>query len=1293
MSSKKEKKISFNDESYIILLHYFKGDIIYLNEKDVKDLKKGKFKDEEVSLISKDISKLFQSILKTKKEKPKQYASIKWIYPEWDEKTKQQKLKETFPDKYPDLQLNTKEKSDDDSEGYTPVSPGVKKDDDSEGYTPLSPGKKDDEEVQDKLIIPQRKAFIEWMNEEFYQKQKENKPTNDETKIYQYLVKQYLSFNTPYRGLLVYHGLGTGKTATAVVTSEGLSKDMNIYTLLPASLEREFIKEIKRWGDNLFKINKNNWIYISIDKLSNDVSLRKKLKEIYGIDVDIIKQIFNKTKLSIRNTLKQSEEKDIQSYYQLSKKEVIDYYDDKNIPNGIFLQADLDVEKEIFTINGKPIMKNNETYKGKCNPLTKYQIKFIEEEINFLIQLKYNFIHYNPFPKVDKSDFKGLVYNKKDDINIIKDETTKTNNQKIVASLTEKYKYNVENYHIYSPFYNDVIIIDEVHNFIREIINESGPANVFYNWIVNADNVKLIFLSGTPIINKPCEIAILYNMLRGILNVFEFSIIIDDEIDEEDIQNQLQEKIFELNKTSSIEQLLVSKKSGKLIVSFTKNKIHFESLLEDGIIKVTKHNNHSYENFFDEIYKILHDFFSPENISPKQYELKKLPEKDLQNIYLGKPKIFDEEISLIFNRKQKLFDIYENNQVFDLTDNNVFMDYLFNDSLQINSIKKVLLRRMLMGMTSYKPIDRTSIINMPEINQSNILPRYSDYKIIKDVNVIPCYMSSVQWSKYFEEYNKEKMRNINRLKKKALFDNNNFDYHIRTRQNCNIVYEDDSFRRMKDDDTLKLQVYEKMRNDNHFLKDGSLKLYSPKYYEIMKNIYKYINSDNLPTGKVLFYSDFRKDAGAESLEQVLQANGYEKYNHNINDLVASKNKKKRYTFFTGQENQDERILNKEAYNHIDNIYGEYIQIIIISSAGAEGLSLKGVRQVHIMEPYWNFIRIGQVFGRAIRIESHSDLPESERNVDQYLYLSFIPNGETVDEVYNSLKQLQWNEVDDINITENIKETLFSNHKGVYKTIQQILQVKKETDDRTADQVLFDIMEKKHKVSLTISDIIKESAIDCIQHTKDDIQLNQKCIRFPDNVKKEDTHFPGITSNTLNQIDKKQFQLNFLYKVNEDLYVVSGKEKNIPIFIYYEINNESEDKIDARYIRENGKRICDYKPNLRKFIIYEPNDHPINKQLGSKFSIFQSIYNIDDDVIEGSISQGIFPQLNDILIDENNYGSIIKYNISETLFYSPKQKIENLFKLYHYDEYISNGYSTDSIKTIFLRNKQTYISSN
>ena len=47
----------------------------------------------------------------------------------------------------------------------------------------------------------------------------------------------------------------------------------------------------------------------------------------------------------------------------------------------------------------------------------------------------------------------------------------------------------------------------------------------------------------------------------------------------------------------------------------------------------------------------------------------------------------------------------------------------------------------------------------------------------------------------------------------------------------------------------------------------------------------------------------------------------------------------------------------------------------------EGVSFKRVRQVHILEPYWNMSRYEQVIGRAIRFCSHKDLP-IEKQVDK-----------------------------------------------------------------------------------------------------------------------------------------------------------------------------------------------------------------------------------------------------------------------------------------------------------------------
>ena len=377
--------------------------------------------------------------------------------------------------------------------------------------------------------------------------------------------------------------------------------------------------------------------------------------------------------------------------------------------------------------------------------------------------------------------------------------------------------------------------------------------------------------------------------------------------------------------------------------------------------------------------------------------------------------------------------------------------------------------------------------------------------------------------------------------------------------------------------------------------------------------------------------------------------------------------------------------------------------MLISSSGAEGISLTGVRQAHIMEPFWNFIRIDQVFGRAIRMKSHigSDrdkdgnllpplLPEDKRNVEQYLYLSFLPEGETVEEIFTSLKELEWEEVKDIDDGQDIKARLVNDHQGVYKTIQKILSMKKETLNRTGDQLLFDTMEKKHKISLTITDIIKEASVDCIQNTRDDVQLNEKCLRFSDKISSEEAHFPGIGSERLNELDKRQFEANFKYIIKPDIYVISALKDGEKIFIYYRLK-DADENTDIRYIRENGMYVCEYNENTNLFNYYEEKDHFLNKQLGSKLSVFQTIYKTTEFMKENQINNDIFPELDDIINSENILGNIIKYNVDERLFYSPKTE-SKILTLYEYEKYKENNRSTRFLKPIYVRNKTIFIKS-
>ena len=88
---------------------------------------------------------------------------------------------------------------------------------------------------------------------------------------------------------------------------------------------------------------------------------------------------------------------------------------------------------------------------------------------------------------------------------------------------------------------------------------------------------------------------------------------------------------------------------------------------------------------------------------------------------------------------------------------------------------------------------------------------------------------------------------------------------------------------------------------------------------------------------------------------------------------------------------------------LDNRHGEIIKVFMITSAGAEGISLRNVRYVHIVEPYWHPVRMEQVIGRARRICSHQDLPEKERKVDVNLYLMTFTKEQIDNELSVELK--------------------------------------------------------------------------------------------------------------------------------------------------------------------------------------------------------------------------------------------------------------------------------------------------
>ena len=94
------------------------------------------------------------------------------------------------------------------------------------------------------------------------------------------------------------------------------------------------------------------------------------------------------------------------------------------------------------------------------------------------------------------------------------------------------------------------------------------------------------------------------------------------------------------------------------------------------------------------------------------------------------------------------------------------------------------------------------------------------------------------------------------------------------------------------------------------------------------------------------------------------------------------------------------VSDLRAATQIANKTGNKVKVILITQAGSEGLDFKFIRQVHILEPWYNLSRIEQIIGRAVRNCSHKDLPLIERNVQIFLHGSeLVENSEEAADLY------------------------------------------------------------------------------------------------------------------------------------------------------------------------------------------------------------------------------------------------------------------------------------------------------
>ena len=299
--------------------------------------------------------------------------------------------------------------------------------------------------------------------------------------VHQKVVRDYINVFTPYRGLLLYHGLGSGKTCSSIAIAEGLKSKKQIIVMTPASLRRNYLEELKKCGDKLYK--KNQWW----------------------------------------------DEIDIEKYPQLIKP----------------LSEALSLSREFIKKNRRVWFVNSKKKDANYDTLSSDQQKSLDNQLTEMIYNKYKFINYN-----------GL-------------------RRDAFLELTKKFATEGDN----NLFSNKVVIIDEAHNFVSRIVNKLSDPNalsiLLYRLLLEAQNTRIIFLTGTPIINYPNEIGIMLNMLRGYIKTWTFILSVNT------VKKVSQESLINLFKEKAISgQILdyLQYSSGKLTI--TRNPFWFFHIFE-----------------------------------------------------------------------------------------------------------------------------------------------------------------------------------------------------------------------------------------------------------------------------------------------------------------------------------------------------------------------------------------------------------------------------------------------------------------------------------------------------------------------------------------------------------------------------------------------------------------------------------------------------------------------------------------------------------------------------------------
>ena len=482
-------------------------------------------------------------------------------------------------------------------------------------------------------------------------------------------------------------------------------------------------------------------------------------------------------------------------------------------------------------------------------------------------------------------------------------------------------------------------------------------------------------------------------------------------------------------------------------------------------------------------------------------------------------------------------------------------------------------------------------------------------EIIQPIKHIDVYLNKI--GSYQNEVYNYILKHIgkkinNKTNQKLLnFENmNTFGYSLLQRplESLNIVYPNKSFDKIKNDSKSKFDISklvgknglnnimnytesgQPVVKDNYSYKKGYEGFFSKnEIHKYSSKIASICNEIENSEGIVLIYSQYI-DGGLVPMALALEEMGFTRTGRSslFSSEFHAKNKDKKfkkakYSMITGNLGfSPDNISEIKKITDSNNKNGEKVKVVLISLAGAEGLDFTNIRQLHILEPWYNMNRIEQIIGRAIRNCSHKLLDFKKRNTQIYLHGTLLNDDtESVDlYVYRVAenKALQIGKISRV-LKQNAVDCILNSGQNNF-TVENM------------NQKIIQTLSNKREIQFNVGDKSFTSACDYLESCTYACIPDKKLSELNVKVDSYNEEFIVMNVDKIISIIKQMMQERYIYTKEELINEINLIKEYPEIQINYALTELLEDKNQTIYDIYNrpGNLI-----NIGHLYIYQPNE--------------------------------------------------------------------------------------------------------